>query len=136
MPTSVLPKTFCNQLNTIRLNPHPHPWGQDEARKSWIALKGKTVLIVDDICTNGRSLEAARAYIEAAGGQALLFSWLKTINTSFMRLTGALNLQPYAVNSVATEPASVTYTYAQGIVDPSAPAEIATLLDAYKAWVI
>jgi hypothetical protein len=31
--------------------------------------------------TSGRSLDVARAYIEAAGGTAVLFSWLKTINT-------------------------------------------------------
>jgi hypothetical protein len=129
-------KTFCNQLNTIRLNAHPHPWGQSTARKSPIGLNGKTVLIVDDICTNGRSLEAARAYIESTGGTALLFAWLKTINSNFLRLNPSPTLKPFASNSVATEPAFESYSYAQGIIDSNAPAEIATLLDAYKAWTV
>jgi hypothetical protein len=129
-------KTFANQINTIRLNSYPHPYGGSEARKSAIGLKGKTVLIVDDICTNGRSLESARAYIEAAGGKALLFAWLKTINTSFLRMVPVPTLKPFKVNVLAAEPPTQQYGYTTGIVDPGAPAELATLLDAYKAWIV
>jgi hypothetical protein len=129
-------KTFANQINTIRLNSYPHPYGGSDARKSAISLKGKTVLVVDDICTNGRSLESARVYIEAAGGQALLFAWLKTINTSFLRMVAAPTLKPFKANALVAEPATQPYGYAAGIVDPSAPTEIATLLDAYKAWIV
>jgi hypothetical protein len=93
-------KTFLNQLNTIRLNAYPHAYGSGEPRKSPINLKGKNVLIVDDFCTNGRSLETARRYIEAAGGRALLFCWLKTINTSFLRMDPAPPLKPFEVNSI------------------------------------
>ncbi len=127
-------KTFANQFNTIKLNLHPHPYGNDEPRKSAIKLNGKSVLIVDDICTNGRSLDCARAYIEAAGGKALSFAWLKTINTSYLRMNPAPALKPFQVNNIGNEPASQSYTYSAGILDQEAPAEISALLDKYKAW--
>lgn len=127
-------KTFMNQLNTIKLNPYPHPYGSAAARKTPIALQGKTVLIVDDICTNGRSLDCARAYIESAGGDAVSFAWLKTINSSYLRMDSLPALKPFQVNSVSPEPASTAHGYGDGIVDQEAPAEISILLDKYKAW--
>lgn len=127
-------KTFANQLNTIKVNPYPHPYGTDEPRKTPINLKGKTVLVVDDICTNGRSLDCARAYIEAAGGQALSFSWLKTINSSYLRMNPAPALKAFQVNAIQQEPASISYPYTDGIHDQEAPAEISALLDKYKSW--
>lgn len=129
-------KTFVNQLNSINLERFPHPYGGAEARKSAISLKGKSVLIVDDFCTHGRSLDAARAYVEAAGGKALLFAWLKTINTSYLRMKPAPQLKPFQANTIEQEPACQAYGYTDGIVDEHAPAEIATLLDKYKAWPI
>lgn len=127
-------KTFRNQLNTIRLNAYPHPYGSEKARKTPINLHGKTVLIVDDFCTNGRSLDAARAYIEAAGGKAISFAWLKTINSDYLHMKPAPTLQPFQSNSVADEPPSVAYPYVDGIEDGEAPAEIASILDRYKQW--
>jgi hypothetical protein len=127
-------KTFTNQLNTIKLNAHPRPYGSDEPRKTPINLKGKTVLIVDDICTNGRSLDCARAYIEAAGGQAVSFAWLKTINSTLLRMTPAPILKPFQVNTISGEPSSTSFAYSEGIHDPGAPAEISALLDKYNAW--
>ncbi len=127
-------KTFRNQLNTIRLNAHPHPYGGDTARKSPINLKNKKVLIVDDICTRGRSMDCARAYIEAAGGSAVSFAWLKTINTSYLRMEPVPPLKPFAANNVESEPKSQAYGYEDGIQDGEAPGEIASLLDKYKAW--
>ena len=127
-------KTFQNQVNTIRLNSYPHPYGGPERRKSPIGLKGKTVLVVDDICTHGRSLDTARRYIEAAGGKALLFSWLKTINTSFLAMDPSPKLKPFQINNLAAEPGAVPYAYNDCIIADEAPAEIASLLDQYKSW--
>lgn len=127
-------KTFRNQLNTIRVNAHPHPYGGDTARKSPISLKNKTVLIVDDICTRGRSMDCARAYIEAAGGNAVSFAWLKTINTSYLKMSPAPPLKPFVANTIEAEPESQAHGYSEGIQDAEAPAEIASLLDRYKAW--
>lgn len=68
-----------NQLSTIKLNPTPTRTGPKKlkyVRKP--ELKDKTVLVVDDICTEGYSLEASRAFFEAAGAKVILLSWLKT----------------------------------------------------------
>jgi len=127
-------KTFLNQLNTIRLNAYPHAYGSEKPRKTPISLYGKTVLVVDDICTNGRSIDCARAYIEAAGGQALSFAWLKTINSSYLRMNPVPDLRPFQTNTIVQEPASQPYTYGGCIQDQEAPAEISVLLDKYKAW--
>jgi hypothetical protein len=127
-------KTFVNQLNTIKLNPYPHPYGKDKPRKTAIGLQGKAVLIVDDICTNGRSMDCARAYVEAAGGEALSFAWLKTINSSYLRMNPDPALKPFQTNTIAQEPASQPYAYGDCIQDHDAPAEISVLLDKYKAW--
>lgn len=127
-------KTFANQLNTTKLNPFPHPYGGEEARRTAVSLKGKTVLVVDDICTNGRSLDCARAYIEAAGGKVISFAWLKTINSSYLRMDPAPKLKPFQVNTIQQEPAHTEYPYANSIKDHEAPAEIASLLDTYRAW--
>ena len=84
-PIAAAARTFSNHLNTIHLNRHPRSY-DGPPRRTPISLSGKTVLVADDICTSGRSLDVARAYIEAAGGQAILFSWLKTINTPFKHM--------------------------------------------------
>ena len=127
-------KTFMNQLNTIRLTAYPHEYGKQQPRKTPISLKDKTVLIVDDICTNGRSMDCARAYIEAAGGHVISFAWLKTINTAYLRMSPAPILKPFQANTIAEEPPSQSYAYAGCIEDHEAPAEISSLLDKYRAW--
>ena len=126
-------RTFRNQLNTLHLNSFPlkydKPWG-----KSPVSLRSKRVLVVDDICTSGRSLDVARAYIEAAGGTATLFSWLKTISAAYSHMTAAPKLLPFATNTIRAEPPYSAFLYNSHIVDPGAPAEIDALLAAYKAW--
>jgi hypothetical protein len=126
-------RTFRNHLNTLRLNSHPHR-NEKPPTKAPVILRGKRVLVVDDICTSGRSLDVARAYIEAAGGSAVLFSWLKTINASFSHMTVAPSLQPFEANIIATEPPHSSFAYNSNIIDRHAPSEISALLTAYKAW--
>ena len=89
-------KTFVNQLNTLYLNHHPRHYERAPYKKP-LDLMNKQVLVVDDFCTYGRSLDTARAYIEAAGGKAVLFSWLKTINTAFMHMNPDPALRPFQV---------------------------------------
>jgi hypothetical protein len=126
-------KTFRNQLNTLHLNRRARHYDRDPP-KSDIRLKGKRVLVVDDICTNGRSLDAARAYIEAAGGTAVLFSWLKTISRSFLHMNPVPTLAPFEANRIAVEPRAVEYGYSANIVSDDAPGEIDRTLAAYKRW--
>ena len=126
-------KTFLNQLNTLHLNRRPRHYDRDPNQKP-IDLRGKCVLVVDDFCTNGRSLDVARAYIEAAGGKAVLFSWLKTISMPYLYMNPAPSLHPFQVNTIATEPNALNFNYTPHIVSNDAPPEIDALLDAYRRW--
>ncbi len=126
-------KTFLNQLNTLRLNRHPRRYDRPPNQGA-ISLKNRRVLVVDDFCTNGRSLDVARAYIEAAGGKAVLFSWLKTINMSFQHMSPSPTLRPYEANTLTAEPPAAEFGYGSHIVSHGAPAEIDATLAAYKQW--
>jgi hypothetical protein len=90
--------------------------------------------VVDDFCTNGRSLDVARAYIESAGGAAILFSWLKTINSSFMHMSLQPTLKPFEANNLVIEPSYAEYYYSDHIVSKAAPTEIDAALAGYKKW--
>jgi len=50
-------------------------------------------------------------------------------------MTPTPELSPYQQNILTAEPPHRAYGYSQYIVDAQAPAEIETLLDAYKKWV-
>ena len=126
-------KTFRNQLNTLHLNPRARHYTR-EPPKSDIRLNGKRVLVVDDFCTNGRSLDVARAYIEAAGGMAVLFSWLKTVNRGFLHMTSPPHLHSFQPNRAATEPAAYEYRYQDHVANPDAPGEINRIFKAYRRW--
>jgi hypothetical protein len=127
-------KTFGNQINTIHLNRRPRSYDKQEPRKTPLPLTGKRVLVVDDFITNGRSLDAARAFIEAAGARAILFSWLKTINTSFEHMLPDPPLDPYRLCAISQEPATLSYGYLRHIVASQAPRELNRILDAYRDW--
>ena len=47
-------RTFVNHLNTIHLNKRPRSYDRPEPRKTSLSLRGKHVLVVDDIMTSGR----------------------------------------------------------------------------------
>jgi hypothetical protein len=127
-------RTFANQVNTIHLNRLPRSYDKLEPRKTPLSLRGKLVLIVDDFVTHGRSLDAARAFIESAGGQAILFAWLKTITTSFEHMCPDPALDPYRPCAISEEPSTVSYSYRDHIVAPRAPREITRILRAYRDW--
>src|SRR5690606_4117861 len=112
-----------NQLRTIKLNRYPRSYDSPDPRKSPLRLHGKRVLVVDDICTNGRSLDCARAYVEAAGGAAVLFAWLKTINTPFHHMEPTPALQPYEVNPSVSETGTREFPYHSSVIDHAASAE-------------
>ncbi len=127
-------KTFANQINTIHLNRLPRSYDKAEPRKTPLSLRGKRVLIVDDFITNGRSLDSARAFVEAGGGTTVLFSWLKTINTSFEHMCPDPPLNPYQLCAISEEPPTRSYGYLKHIVSSRAPREINQILDAYREW--
>lgn len=127
-------RTFLAQINTIRLQRRPRRNLSLEPNKSALTLQNKTVLVVDDFITSGRSLEAARILIEAAGGHARMYCWLKTISSSYQRIADPLDLNPYNAQSLKQEPKSVPYSYAGAIIAPKAPAEIQNMFDRYMGW--
>lgn len=133
-PIRAAERKFLNQLNTTHLSKKPHLNLSAAPRKTAISLTDKRVLVVDDFCTSGRSSEAARVLIEAAGGTARLFSWLKTISAPYCRINGPLQLSPFKPNTFAVEPARQEYSYEGHIVAPEAPAEIQDCFMRYKNW--
>lgn len=131
---SAADRTFVNHLNTIHLNHYPRSYGNSEPRKSPLKLKGKTVLVVDDFLTHGRSLDTARAYLNAAGADVILFSWLKTISASYQKMSPDPVLKPFQPNVITAEPSSGHYGYHAQVVAPEAPTEIRQVFDAYRQW--
>jgi hypothetical protein len=88
---------------------------------------------VDEICTSGRSLDTARAYITAAGASAMLFCWLKTINTDFLSMEPTPALDPFEQNAIVDEPRTKAYSYSQKFVDDAAALEVPSLLKRFRA---
>lgn len=124
-----------NQLNTIRLNPTPVRGVSGRPYKAPPTRNGKRVLVVDDICTEGNSFEAARAYLKAAGAQAVCVSWLKTINTDYRAAShGFEPFDPYIEQSFSTSISTVDYSYSRAISSHAAPTDLADVYDRYFNW--
>lgn len=125
-----------NQLHTIHLNRAPRRGIQGQAYKSPPLTSGKTVLVVDDFCTQGNSLEAARALVEATGARIIGLSWLKTINRDYNAVVGQLPIRdPYA--PLPTSPSHVdlkAYAYPRCITNLGAAADLAQLRRRYANW--
>jgi hypothetical protein len=130
---SGVPITHLNQLNTIHLNKTPLKSSTSRYKSSPLGT-GKTVLLLDDICTKGYSLETARAYIEKTGANVIMASWLKTINTNIEQLGVIGSFDPYVANKFTTAPLAKTHYYRQNIVDHLAPSELTTVFASYQNW--
>lgn len=120
------------QLDTIKLNPTPHKSATSLYKTSPLGKK-KTVLLIDDICTRGYSMEAARAYLQQTGSKVIMASWLKTINTDIERL-GDYKFDPYIVNKFPAANVVRQYTYKNYLTSPQAPTELDRMLKAYVQW--
>lgn len=125
-----------NQLRTIRLRRDPVRTGEKALRyKSPPLGRGKTVLIVDDICTQGNSFECARAFVEATGANAIGVSWLKTPGNDYSQIT---ELSPQLKKPYnAFIPANVRTTshrMSHNISNPNAPQQIANAFAGYADW--
>jgi hypothetical protein len=125
--------SHLNQLNTIHLNKYPHKNATTRYKTSPLKA-GKTILLLDDICTRGYSLEASRAYIERTGAKVIMASWLKTINTNIEQLGNIGPFDPYIPNTFAAPPVAKLHYYHSNIVDHLAPAELSTTFASYKDW--
>lgn len=132
--TPAAKRRFTTQINSIHLNRYPHKNLSPNANRGPLQLNDKTVLVVDDFCTSGRSLEAARAYLNSAGADVRLFSWLKTINTSYCQIRPPVVLRPFEPNELTDEPHHLNHSYNSGIYDTDAPAELAQVFGLYNGW--
>lgn len=124
-----------NQLTTIRLNPAPQRGLTGKKYKSLPVKTGKTVLLIDDFCTEGNSFEAGRAFINATGAKTICLSWLKTINSNYRAISPPLiNLNPFT--AVATCPPLKTkvYGYTDAIVSHSAQINLDEVYQRYFHW--
>lgn len=124
-----------DQLNTIILNPHPLKGTSISRYKHSPLCPGKTVMLVDDICTQGFSLEAARAFIARTGANVICLSWLKTINRGYVRIDGGLpDFSPYACQIFTARIGTTTIPYNLGITDDLAAAEVNQKLQSFINW--
>jgi len=83
------------QLDTICLNRSPNKGlrGSSYKTKTW---ENKTVLVIDDICTEGYSLDSARILLENVNCTIILCSWLKTINRNYKYIVESVSIKdPY-----------------------------------------
>lgn len=124
-----------NQIDTIHLNPAPLKTKKGDRYKTPPLRNGKTVLVVDDFCTEGNSFEAARAYILATGAKVLCLSWLKTINTDYNELTPMVKVaKPYVPNTIENEPAKKAHWFSKHVVNPAATADLSAVFKKYYNW--
>lgn len=122
------------QLNTLCLNRRPLK-SNGAARKTPLDLSGKRVLVFDDFCTRGNSLEASRILLEAAGAEVLMVSWLKTINSDYSVVTLLRRVNPWAPLALSASDIAVTpLPYRDYIIDDMAPGELIRLFANYQKW--
>ncbi|HCB0964261.1 phosphoribosyl transferase [Klebsiella pneumoniae] len=122
-----------NQLNTIRLKKYPTK-NYNRVYQSTPLRTGKTVLLVDDICTKGWSLEAARKYIERTGAKTIMVTWLKTINTDIQCIARTGDFDPYKATIFSNIRIDKTYSYHAYHVDGAASEELTEQLQQYIDW--
>ena len=122
-----------NQLNTIKLNRLPIK-NYNKQYKNAPLKNGKTVLLVDDICTKGWSLEAARKFIERTGAKTIMITWLKTINTDIQTIGLTPIFDPYRVIRFEHIPNGKSYSYHTYHVNGSASEELGDQLQQYIDW--
>jgi hypothetical protein len=126
-----------NQLRTICLNRTPRKGLKGSPYKTNPMKHGKTVLVVDDFCTQGNSFEAARAFIRRTGAQVVCLSWLKTINTNYNAISGQISTlvqNPYARLTISKQVPVTAHSYAWAVVNPNASSDLAQLYEHYHAW--
>jgi hypoxanthine phosphoribosyltransferase len=126
----------ANQIETIRLEKLPTKSKHGERYKSPPIRAGKTVLVIDDICTQGNSFEAGRAYIEKTGARSISLAWLKTINTDYEAISGPLPIaDPYSKMSIAVGKMPTTiYHYSSAIKNGAATADLSEIFKRYYGW--
>ncbi len=121
-----------NQLRTIRLNPNPLKRGTERYASSPLC-SGKTVLVIDDVCSKGMSFEAARAYLEATGCRVISVALLKALRHGYEALH-QLQMRPYQTNTPTAVRVRKTYPYRDHLLSDAAAVELRDRLRRYRRW--
>jgi hypothetical protein len=98
---------------------------------------GKTILVVDDFCTQGNSFEAARAFIRKTGADVICLSWLKTINTDYRAILGdpkSFVPDPYSPVTLTKPVPATSLYYSTHVVDPGPAHHLAQVHARYAGW--
>lgn len=123
-----------NQLNTIYLNPTPVQNVEGKRYKKFPLNSEKTVLVIDDFCTQGFSLEAARNFIEKTGAKVILISLLKTIIKNYERINNLGNFDPCKPHYFSAVGQTHVYPFDSYLIEKSAYQEIRSKLQEYDNW--
>ncbi|CAM5766356.1 hypothetical protein LMIY3S_01795 [Labrys miyagiensis] len=128
------PVEVRNQINTICLNPQPTKNSGGALYASSPLRAGKTVLVVDDFCTEGNAFEAARTYISATGASTICLAWLKTISSDYGEVSPLPKVRPYGPNTLDKEPNRVGHWYSKHIRNSDAAEQLAHSFERYNNW--
>ena len=123
-----------DQLNTICLKLRPTKNEKGDVYVNPPLKKGKSILVVDDICTEGNAFETARAYIENTGASAICLAWLKAIKRDYYAFSQRPSLTPYQANKITSAPKRTKYWYSQHICNQQATADLGQVFDRYYDW--
>ena len=94
----------------------------------------KCVLLIDDICTNGYSLETAKIFINQTGADVISMTWLKTVNRGYIQILDPLKFDPFSSITIDQIDQVREFDYHQYINDNTAPEELTRKLKAYDDW--
>jgi len=123
-----------DQLNTICLKPRPTKNEKGDVYVNPPLKRGKCILVVDDICTEGNAFETARAYIENTGATAICLAWLKTPNRDYYAFSQRPKLAPYQANKITSAPKRTTYSFSQHICNQQATTDLGQVFERYYSW--
>lgn len=130
--------SHVTQINTIHLTELPKHLvkGSDEKQYKHSPLApGKTVLLLDDVCTEGYSLEAGRAFIQSTGAKVICASLLKTVNTDYHQLSPTPLLKnPFAPALITETPNQKVHRYGENVANRKAPDELLKKMTGYRCW--
>jgi len=125
----------ANQLSTIILNSSPRRGMAGNVYKRMPVRSGKTVLLIDDFCTEGNSFEAGRTFINSTGAQTICLSWLKTIKTNYRSIWPPIKISnPYQPVTSLPRLSTRSFNYSSSIVSTAAEIDLAEVYDRYFKW--
>ena len=136
-PDAGTARVTTTQLDTIHLRQFPTRMvkGEEQRYAKFPIAAGKTVLVIDDVCTKGMAFEAARHYLTNHGINVISVGLLKTRNHGYEALkTVTLPNGSFGPNARVQFTRGKTYDYLKHIIDAQATAEMTERLKRYQSW--